>query len=106
MGTRALGLRTRPCNGSPPLTSRSPGSRWGVPVSTGEAPLLTLTFTFVDDFAPPASKSLWFGVLGLFPVLGTAAGYVLADPLTAGLGWRGAFFLMVCGRGRGRGRRR
>lgn len=45
----------------------------------GEAPLLTLTFTFVDEVAPLARKSLWFGVLGTFPSLGIALGYVLAE---------------------------
>ncbi|PNH07653.1 putative sphingolipid transporter spinster 1 [Tetrabaena socialis] len=64
-------------------------------VGCGEAPLLTITFTFLDDVAPPARKTLWFGVLGLFPVLGSAAGYVLADPLTAALGWRGTFYLQL-----------
>ncbi|KAG2486352.1 hypothetical protein HYH03_014933 [Edaphochlamys debaryana] len=64
----------------------------------GEAPLLTLTFTFVDDVAPPARKTLWFACLGLFPVLGSALGYVLAEPLTQALGWRGAFWLLAgCG---------
>ncbi|KAG2425131.1 hypothetical protein HYH02_015075 [Chlamydomonas schloesseri] len=63
-------------------------------VGCGEAPLLTLTFTFVDDVAPAASKTLWFGVLGVFPTLGVAAGFVAAEPLVAGLGgWRGPFFL-------------
>ncbi|KXZ42419.1 hypothetical protein GPECTOR_149g29 [Gonium pectorale] len=62
-------------------------------VGCGEAPLLTLTFTFVDDVAPAGAATLWFGVLGVAPVLGAAAGYVLAEPLVAGLGWRGAFFL-------------
>ncbi|EFJ41294.1 hypothetical protein VOLCADRAFT_98737 [Volvox carteri f. nagariensis] len=56
----------------------------------GEAPLLTLTFTFVDDVAPRASATLWFGVLGLAPVLGIGAGYVLAEPLTSAAGGSGS----------------
>ena len=79
-----------------PLPLAPPLTYCHLPPPAGEAPLLTLTFTFVDDVAPPAAKTLWFGVLGVFPTLGVAAGFVAAEPLVAGLGgWRGPFYLEV-----------
>ncbi len=34
-------------------------------MGAGEASIITLTGPFIDDVAPPAQKTLWFGVLNL-----------------------------------------
>lgn len=36
-----------------------------VVMGAGEASIITLTGPFIDDVAPPAQKTLWFGVLNL-----------------------------------------
>jgi MFS family permease len=46
-----------------------------VVMGAGEASIITLTGPFIDDVAPPAQKTLWFGVLNLVRWL-SGAGHV------------------------------
>ena len=34
-------------------------------MGAGEASIITLSNPFIDDVAPPAQKTLWFGILNL-----------------------------------------
>ena len=36
-----------------------------VVMGAGEASIITLSNPFIDDVAPPAQKTLWFGILNL-----------------------------------------
>ena len=36
-----------------------------VVMGAGEASIITLTGPFIDDVAPPAQKTLWFGILNV-----------------------------------------
>ncbi|KAK9817907.1 hypothetical protein WJX72_004115 [[Myrmecia] bisecta] len=64
-----------------------------VAVGAGEASIITLSFPFIDDVAPPASKALWFGVLAVFPSVGVAIGYVFGGLVAGAWGWRACFFM-------------
>ncbi|KAK9904850.1 hypothetical protein WJX75_003822 [Coccomyxa subellipsoidea] len=66
-----------------------------VVMGAGEASIITLTGPFIDDVAPPAQKTLWFGVLNLFPTLGIAGGYIFGGIIGPALGWRYAFFIQA-----------
>ncbi|BDA49430.1 probable protein spinster homolog 1 [Coccomyxa sp. Obi] len=66
-----------------------------VVMGAGEASIITLTGPFIDDVAPPAQKTLWFGVLNLFPTLGIADGYIFGGLIGPALGWRYAFFIQA-----------
>lgn len=45
-----------------------------LPGLPGEASIITLSAPFVDDVAPAASVSLWFGILSAAPPIGVALG--------------------------------
>ncbi|CAL8464686.1 g4221 [Coccomyxa elongata] len=66
-----------------------------VVMGAGEASIITLTGPFIDDVAPPAQKTLWFGVLNLFPTLGIAGGYIFGGLIGPALGWRYAFWIQA-----------
>ena len=40
-----------------------------VVMGAGEASIITLGNPFIDDVAPPAQKTLWFGILNLVSIL-------------------------------------
>ena len=61
--------------------------------SAGEASIITLSAPFIDDAAPPMSKSRWFAFLSVFPSLGVAAGYFYGEAVSEAYGWRVPFFL-------------
>lgn len=43
---------------------------------TGAAAVMTLTFPYIDDIAPPRLRTVWFGVLGLCQPVGIGIGYM------------------------------
>ena len=51
-------------------------------MGAGEASIITLTGPFIDDVAPPAEKTLWFGVLNVVRAVTPLQGMTFA----AGLG--------------------
>ena len=53
------------------------------------------TGPFIDDVAPPAQKTLWFGILYLFPTVGIAGGYIFGGVIGISMGWRMPFLLQV-----------
>jgi hypothetical protein len=50
---------------------------------------------FIDDVAPPSQKTLWFGILYLFPTVGIAVGYIFGGVIGASMGWRMPFLIQV-----------
>lgn len=50
---------------------------------------------FIDDVAPPDRKTLWFGILYLFPTVGIAGGYIFGGVIGASMGWRMPFLIQV-----------
>ncbi|KAK9811544.1 hypothetical protein WJX72_005678 [[Myrmecia] bisecta] len=64
-----------------------------VVVGAGEASTITLSFPFIDDVAPAASKARWFGLLAVFPSVGVAIGYVYGGLVSGALGWRACFLI-------------
>ena len=50
---------------------------------------------FIDDVAPPAQKTLWFGILYLFPTVGIAGGYIFGGVIGISMGWRAPFLIQV-----------
>lgn len=50
---------------------------------------------FIDDVAPPDQKTLWFGILYLFPTVGIAGGYIFGGVIGASMGWRMPFLIQV-----------
>ena len=57
--------------------------------------MLVLTGPFIDDVAPPDQKTLWFGILYLFPTVGIAGGYIFGGVIGASMGWRMPFLIQV-----------
>ena len=53
------------------------------------------TGPFIDDVAPPSQKTLWFGILYLFPTVGIAGGYIFGGVIGASMGWRMPFLIQV-----------
>jgi len=53
------------------------------------------TGPFIDDVAPPAQKTLWFGILFMFPPVGIAGGYIFGGVIGASMGWRMPFLIQV-----------
>jgi hypothetical protein len=53
---------------------------------------MTLTGPFIDDVAPPASKTRWFAWLSLWPSIGVAVGYLYGNLATV-ISWRICFFI-------------
>ena len=45
--------------------------------------------------APPNQKTLWFGILYLFPTVGIAGGYIFGGVIGASMGWRMPFLIQV-----------
>ena len=45
--------------------------------------------------APPDQKTLWFGILYLFPTVGIAGGYIFGGVIGASMGWRMPFIIQV-----------
>jgi len=66
-------------------------------VGVGEASFISLASPFIDDHAPPQSKSLWLGILALCIPTGYAIGYVYGGVVGSILGWRATFMLLGVG---------
>ncbi|KAL3134907.1 hypothetical protein ABBQ32_007873 [Trebouxia sp. C0010 RCD-2024] len=64
-------------------------------MGAGEASIINLTGPFIDDVAPPDQKTLWFGILYLFPTVGIAGGYIFGGVVGASMGWRMPFFIQA-----------
>ena len=62
-------------------------------VGVGEASYATLAPTIIDDVAPTAQKSRWFGVFYVAISVGSALGVVIGANLERHYGWRNAFFI-------------
>ncbi|DBA88375.1 TPA: hypothetical protein ACH3X2_004875 [Trebouxia sp. C0005] len=64
-------------------------------MGAGEASIINLTGPFIDDVAPPSQKTLWFGILYLFPTVGIAVGYIFGGVIGASMGWRMPFLIQA-----------
>lgn len=63
---------------------------------TSAAAVMTLTFPFIDDVAPPRHRTLWFGVLGMCQPVGIAIGYIGMGGVASAVSWQAAFWVQVC----------
>ncbi|KAK9814346.1 hypothetical protein WJX72_004257 [[Myrmecia] bisecta] len=59
----------------------------------GEASFVALAAPFIDDKAPPTTKTRWLAIFYLCIPTGFAAGYILGGLVAGPLGWRAAFLL-------------
>eukprot|EP00951_Prasinocladus_malaysianus_P028243 scaffold256547_cov25-Prasinocladus_malaysianus.AAC.2 len=57
-------------------------------MGAGEASFLALTAPFIDDVAPPKSKTVWFAMFYMTNTAGFALGYMVGGILGPVVGWR------------------
>ncbi|CAL8463948.1 g3483 [Coccomyxa elongata] len=62
-------------------------------VGVGEASFVALASPFIDDNAPPQSKTRWLATFYLCIPVGYALGYIFGGVVAGPLGWRAAFLL-------------
>uniref|UniRef100_A0A061REG6 Mfs general substrate transporter n=1 Tax=Tetraselmis sp. GSL018 TaxID=582737 RepID=A0A061REG6_9CHLO len=60
-------------------------------MGAGEASFLALAAPFIDDVAPPRTKTLWFATFYMTNTTGYALGYIVGGLLGPAVGWRGVF---------------
>eukprot|EP00873_Tetraselmis_striata_P011555 jgi/Tetstr1/431819/TSEL_021313.t1 len=62
-------------------------------MGAGEASFLALTAPFIDDVAPPKSKTVWFATFYMTNTAGYALGYMVGGVVGPLCGWRAVFAL-------------
>ena len=65
-------------------------------VGVGEASFVSLAAPFIDDYAPPARKTLWLATFYLCVPFGVAFGILFGGAVAPALGWRAPFALNAC----------
>ncbi|OQR81617.1 Major Facilitator Superfamily (MFS) [Thraustotheca clavata] len=59
----------------------------------GEASFQATAPAFIDQFAPPAKRTLWLGLFFAFVAVGEAVGFSLSSVIAATVGWDISFYL-------------
>ncbi|KAL3687614.1 hypothetical protein R1sor_013923 [Riccia sorocarpa] len=62
-------------------------------VGVAEASFISLAAPFIDDYAPPESRTAWLSYFYACIPVGVALGYVYGGVVGGSLGWRAAFIL-------------